>query len=465
MARHRLLFLYLAVITVTILASIQQVFALERKEAIIAKCFLDSEEKEPTPYCECITKPSRTAQTVNIKCDFNNTEDVILTEDLYTFRDKNLVSAYVRVVNATSVNVTQAFLMELMQSPSIALDIWRATTLYLDAMPVPDNLEKFATYKTFVGVGIVQCLVPEVPKMFLRDRARGALRIKGSRVLNFSEGALHNIKEMRYLVFEDSTIESFNGSVASEGYVTLSQRQLHSWTGLLISNSSIKTMNSDAFNLTHHSDMEVASIINSNIGTLKKEAFSMTGDIDVTIQNNVFGRIESEAFKIAVTGSVTFDSNVIESWETDALEGMICHNKTSMEKNTFHLPVPIDINDNVSGTPFHASCKNPQVFMVVTPIHPVYLTITTVWSWSLGAVLLILVLAVMGGALYAHHRQDLVMHYYMSRGRPLMGFRDRKASQENLPNGAEPPDTSPEVADGEGMTNPIYVEVEQNEEK
>lgn len=56
---------------------------------------------------------------------------------------------------------------------------------------------------------------------------------------------------MRYIVFESSVVGSVEGSVASEGYVTLSKRQVHSWNGLLITNSSIGVIAAGAFNLTH----------------------------------------------------------------------------------------------------------------------------------------------------------------------------------------------------------------------
>lgn len=57
--------------------------------------------------------------------------------------------------------------------------------------------------------------------------------------------------QMRYLVFEDTVVDKVVGSVATEGYVTLSKRELHSWIGLRLSNVSINSLAKNAFNLTH----------------------------------------------------------------------------------------------------------------------------------------------------------------------------------------------------------------------
>lgn len=419
---------------------------------------------EPRGYCECLTKRSKSGLKVTIKCDFNGTEDVVLTEKLYPFRNSSLVSAYVQIANATSVNVTSAFLLELLQSPSIALDVWRAKKLILQSMPEQENSQQFKDYKTFVGVGIVNCIVPEIPEKFLRDRTRGGLRINHSSVGVFRKGVFHNMKEMRYLVFENSKVDLVEGSVATEGYVTLSKISLHSWNGLLIANSTFNAIGSGAFNLTHKSDMEIANVVNSKIGFLNSSALTVKGEIGVTIRDNVFERVAKKAFLIEVTGSVVFDRNTIESWEPDALEGLICHNRTVMERNTFHVSDPTDIAMNISTTPFHTSCGNPQLFLVIRTQHPLTVVLRTMPAWGLGAALVILILSVVIGGWYAHQRQDLMMHYYRRRGRPFMDYRDRKTSQENLPNGAEidPSATEATEEEEEGMANPIYVSVEED---
>lgn len=61
------------------------------------------------------------------------------------------MTAYVRVENASSVHVTESFLREWQQAPSIALDVWRGGNLTLDPTPEHDNIKRFASYKTFVG--------------------------------------------------------------------------------------------------------------------------------------------------------------------------------------------------------------------------------------------------------------------------------------------------------------------------
>lgn len=57
--------------------------------------------------------------------------------------------------------------------------------------------------------------------------------------------------QVRYIVLEDSVVDEVEGSVAAEGYVTLSQLDVHSWNGLLLSNVTIREIGSGAFNLKH----------------------------------------------------------------------------------------------------------------------------------------------------------------------------------------------------------------------
>lgn len=64
---------------------------------------------------------------------------------------------------------------------------------------------------------------------------------------------------------------------------------------------------------------------------------------------------------MAVTGTVNFNQNTIRSWAGDALEGFMCHNRTSLESNTFLVDGGVDAMLNQSTTPFHTSCGNPQV--------------------------------------------------------------------------------------------------------
>lgn len=59
------------------------------------------------------------------------------------------------------------------------------------------------------------------------------------------------VVQIRYIVLEDSVVEEVEGSVSAEGYLTISQLEVHSWNGLLLSNVTINEVGSGAFNLTH----------------------------------------------------------------------------------------------------------------------------------------------------------------------------------------------------------------------
>lgn len=69
--------------------------------------------------------------------------------------------------------------------------------------------------------------------------------------------------------------------------------------------------------------------------------------------------------QIRVTGTVTFVDNTMESWETDALNGFMCHNRTVLERNTLHVDVAPNVALNASSVPFHDSCGIPQVWTVI----------------------------------------------------------------------------------------------------
>ena len=57
--------------------------------------------------------------------------------------------------------------------------------------------------------------------------------------------------QIRYLVFEDCIINKISGPASSSGILTLSHKELHTWNGLLMSNVTVDTVESKAFNLTH----------------------------------------------------------------------------------------------------------------------------------------------------------------------------------------------------------------------
>ncbi|XP_042228778.1 uncharacterized protein LOC121870867 [Homarus americanus] len=220
-------------------------------QSLVAKCPQRDSLDNPETYCECSLGMTRSGRTVTIICDFQNMKGVLLTDALYPFRESKLLSAYVRVVNATSVQVTGAFLREWQDAPSASLDVWRSGTLILDATPELTSNRNPTLFTTYVGIGIAGCYVPEIPPKLLRDRKAGSFRIINSEVGVIRKGFIHNVNEMRYLVMENSVVEAVEGSVATEGYINLSRRQEYKWSGLLLSNVTIKNVGAEAFNLVH----------------------------------------------------------------------------------------------------------------------------------------------------------------------------------------------------------------------
>lgn len=64
-----------------------------------------------------------------------------------------------------------------------------------------------------------------------------------------------------------------------------------------------------------------------------------------------------------------FEENVAKSLDESALKGLICHNFTSLEKNTVHWETMPNIPNN-STIPFHMSCGNPQVSAQIVRVYP-----------------------------------------------------------------------------------------------
>lgn len=401
-------------------------------EALVVRCPQASSQKPiPPPYCTC----SSLFNILSIKCDFQNKEAVKLTRELMEpFLNNSLKSTYVRIKSAISVYVTSQFMQAWHEVPSFAFDVWHGGNVTLEPTPASAT----PTSLTFAGVGIVGCNIIEVPAKFIRDRKRGALRIKGSTVGVIRTGVIHNVEQMRYIVLENSVVGQVEGSIASEGYVTLSQRNVHSWNGLIINNTNIGIMAPGAFNITHHSDMESVEMLDCQVGLVGSRALAMAGDISVNIKRNVFNKLERQALKVEVTGTVNFDRNTIKSWDGDALEGFMCHNRTSLESNTFLIAGGVDAIINQSTTPFHTSCGNPQIFLVITPQHPMTLIIDTRGAWALGGVLVVVVVIMVAiGSGYFRRSNP---GYNINSGRftsLLTGRGNRRMSLENLPRHVE----------------------------
>ncbi|KAK4291555.1 hypothetical protein Pmani_035615 [Petrolisthes manimaculis] len=392
----------------------------------------------PPNYCNC----TRMGPILSIKCDFQNKEAIKLTRGLLQpFLTPSLKSTYVRMKSTKSIYVTSQFMQAWHEVPSSAFDVWHGGNVTLESSPAAEVPMVYNT-TSFAGVGIVGCNITEIPARFLRDRQRGGFRIKSSNVGVIRAGFIHKIKEMRYIVLEKSVVDVVEGSVASEGFVTLSQRSVHSWSGLLITNTSFGVLAAGAFNLTHHSDMESVKVVNSRVGRVGSKALTMTGDINVTIMKNVFEKLDRQALKVAVTGTVNFDQNIIRSWAGDALEGFMCHNRTSLERNTFEVVDDVASVLNLSTTPFHTSCGNPQIFLVITPQSYLLYVADSRGAWVLGGLLAVglVVLMWVGWRYLGKGGETIYNTTNTGRFTSLLAGRGnnaRRTSLENLPRHAE----------------------------
>nr|XP_045598804.1 uncharacterized protein LOC123758435 isoform X1 [Procambarus clarkii] len=441
--------LHLLVILVWVLAHVSCV-------SLIAMC-PPAGPGNTSQYCRCERGTFRSGRNLTILCDFNNKEDVVLSSALYPFRRLGLMTAYVRIMNAISVLVTEDFLLEWLTVPSVGLDLWECGRVTVVPTPWQLNPTVHGSFSTFVGVGIVGCIVPYIPTGFLRDKTAAGLRISRSTVGVLNRGFLSNIREMRYLVLEDSTVDFVDGPVASEGFVTLSNRTTDGRNGLVLSNVTIQRLGNGAFNLIHQNrgngfKMEMLGCYLGQVGT---GAFTVTGDIAVTIKANRFRRLEKEAFKIDVARELKFEENVALSVDRLALAAINCHNLTSLERNTVHLDTMPDPLKNSSVIPFHVSCGNPQIFTVISPAQPRLVEVTSIATWVLLAILLLFVLVILiyvvfwwrsGSNQKREYRKNDTFHFFN-------GLRSSKENLTILPdlNMTEVP---------AGVSNPLYDKTE-----
>ncbi|XP_050728691.1 uncharacterized protein LOC127004662 isoform X5 [Eriocheir sinensis] len=366
--------------------------------ALVVRCPTPG-SNEPS-YCSC------TNSTMSIRCDFRNREDVILTRELLEpYDNRGIDTAYVRVMNATSVNVTGEFVDRWLEVSSAAFDIWHGGVVTLNASPRAAN-DTPSKFGLFAGIGIMNCIVPEVPVGFLRDRVRGAFRIKDSRVGIIRAGFIQNVKEMRYLVFNDSVVETVEGSVAAEGFVTMSQLVVHSWNGLVLSNVTIKELGPSAFNLTH---------------------------------------------KVNVTGQVLFHDNEMGAESVDALGTLSCHNASSIQNNTVLVTDPHHLAPNDATVPFHASCGKPQLFMILSPLQRVVVVEDTRAAWVLGAALAMLIMTLAMGVAWTLRRRRPVLS--MSRYPFIHKGHTHTASLENLPRNIELSSPREDPEEGTSVTD------------
>ncbi|KAG0718824.1 hypothetical protein GWK47_051712 [Chionoecetes opilio] len=390
--------------------------------------------------------------SLSIRCNFQNKWDAVLTKELFEpYLNMSLNTAYVRVTNATSVNVTSGFMQRWLSWPSSAFDVWNSGTVTLQPTPRLDNDTRLKP-GSFAGVGIMNCHIPEIPNSFMRDRARGALRIKLSKVGVMRTGFFNNVGEIRYIALEDTVVDEVEGSVAAEGYITLSRRNVHSWTGLELSNVSIGVLGPGAFNLTHKSDMEVMSVKNCSLGWVGTGALAASGDIEVTFENNTFKYLQKGAFKVAVTGSVSFTGNQMGAKGLDALGDLECHNASSFQNNTilvstFVSPVP----GQASSTPFHPSCGKAQLFLVLTPARELLMVEDARAAWVLGATVLVLGMAMVVGVVWSFRRHRPI--FSINCFPTLLQGRNYKSSQENLPKNIELNTPSDDLEEGTSVSD------------
>lgn len=416
---------------------------------LLAMCPPKPNDKSES-FCECVKENGRSGPIVKITCNFNRDQDVLLTRALYPFHASRVVSAYVRVADAKSVHVTRSFLEEWQSVPATALDLWRAGTLNFDVLYEYGNLHAYSPYRTSVGIGIVDCYVPEIPAKFMRDRDRGGLLIRNSRVDVFRKGAFFNIKQMRYLVIEDSAVSVVEGPVSASGVVTLSQRSLHSWVGFRMHKVLVNSLGAGAFNITHSTEVESVEVSNCRFQEVSTGAFSVSGNLNVSFSENTFGHLQKEALKVSVTGEVKFDGNLIDTWDSDALSALRCFNRSSLQRNTVRVVAAQEAARNI--TPFHSSCGNPQIFTVISSPSALESMSSSAALWTLAVMAILLLLLLVAGVLL-YRRRGLMMRHY-KRDTPIF-LSVCKASADNVANGPE------HAAGGDapaGVTNPMYEE-------
>ncbi|KAK3867182.1 hypothetical protein Pcinc_027332 [Petrolisthes cinctipes] len=393
-------------------------------------------------YCLCRRKEIRSGILINITCNFLDKEEVALTEALYPFRMTRAVSVYVRVSNAISVRVTEGFLGAWLGVPSAGLDLWNIGRVTL--APAPLVAPAYHSFRTSAGIGIVGCRVSELPQKLLRNKYM-----------------------LRYLVVEDSTVEVVEGTVSTAGIVALSTVRHPTFNGLILSNVTISNLAPSSFNLAYKKVSEEDSnhkveLRRCHLGRVGTGALTVAGDIAVTIKGNVFTNLASQAFKINVMSDLKFEENVAVRADMRSLEEIVCHNLTSLEKNTVHLSnvPPIIVNATNSIIPFHASCGIPQVFTVVSPTQPLVRKIASTSTWVLLTLLLVLVVGAMVLAVKQWRHNNMRREFTHNNSFLFHnGLKTQQSRQQQHTSRREEVAMMDDVS-GEGVSNPLYEDME-----
>ncbi|XP_064087540.1 uncharacterized protein LOC135202213 [Macrobrachium nipponense] len=408
-------------------------------------------------FCQCNLETVMSGTQVSISCTFSNQEDVELTEDLYPFQKRNLVQARVLVRNATSVRVTEGFLRSLQSAPSAVLDVWRGGQLIFDSSPqVQRNFVD--VFNTYLGVGIIRCNVPSLPKRLFRDRKVVGLLIKGSRVDKISREILYNINKVKYIKITDSQVGIVDGPISNGVSIPLLPRADDSddkWQGFEISNSTIAHIAPGSFSFKNEEDSETTwKMTNSQLNHVETGAITATGNLDVTFRGNSFGMMHRYALMVNATGDTVFEENVVDRLEPDGLKMFLCGSKNiSMTKNTVHMESPHDQPYNSSTMPFHPSCGKVQVFVVMSPPQPQTLQKTSNATWVLLAIIILIVSLVTAVGVFIYRNKAYLREYRRGETPYTIGL-ERTTMQELRDNNE--PETEEEDVEETGLTNPVY---------
>ncbi|XP_045104387.1 uncharacterized protein LOC123499921 [Portunus trituberculatus] len=362
--------------------------------------------------------------------------DVELTENLYPFTKSKALSASVKISNATSVRVTQGFLEEWLKILSVGLDLWNCGTVTLSSAPyIYRHLSR--SFSTFIGIGLVGCWVPEVPTNLLRNRFTASLFIKHSQVGVMRRGMLNAVGKVRYIVLEDSVVDKVEGPLAAEGSFTLSQRDLHRWNGLFLNNVTIHSLGSSSFNLTHKAskreNTHKVDVKDCLVGQVGHGGITVQGDVAVTIKNNIFENLEDGALKISVSRDLKFQGNLVQAAEEASLQDIQCQNLTEMDTNMIYITLDkntTELFNELSFSPFSASCGLSQIFKVVNMDVPLTTIVFSHSTWVLLAILLLLIL-IAGGILYRWRENNKLQNQSQSNFHSYNGVSSSAQYQAN----------------------------------
>ncbi|KAF0286776.1 hypothetical protein FJT64_014712 [Amphibalanus amphitrite] len=263
-------------------------------------------------------------------CELTGTEDVVLNSSgPLDFSSRTL---YMRVEGARSLHMGEGFLSALRRYYSVAVDLWGIGNVTFAAEFRPKN--RFL----FMGVGIVNSTVPELPRGVLSHSNAVGLRVSGSQLGAIRRGAFAQVNKVRYIELSSSQVATVEGP--QMGRLELSHRRHvhHGSSGLRVHGCRLGAVQEGALSLDTQMEDEFVEISDTVISELGPGGLSATGVGSTTINHTVFGYLSTGALDLSTRGGISLLHSRVLAAAPAPLWRVRGGNGTQLKNITFEQP-------------------------------------------------------------------------------------------------------------------------------